>query len=389
MSETNATDHGHRQERPTHGPCDSHLEAARRSLLDTGTRNRLIHVNRNNPRANCINIVNERSDDVFRILRRDGRRMKFKAMGEDREEPDDDTRLAPIDARDGETDEDRYTDAYLETRLGPDAQQKRLLRLALDARTAEEEQGVNILYLALGFVTWFEDNSSSVAREAPLILLPAELVRNARTSTYDLRCRDDEITTNLPLQERLKQDFGMVLPEIDEGDDWLPSEYFSRVTDLIAERTGWCVQPDAMQLGFFSFAKFLMVRDLELHSRKANKKVLAAELGRTLRAGAQRAPAAPAAPDELRNTRDMLNWATDVLHTPLHGVEYTPFAALADLVRCTGLDVPAPWSASPSIAWPPSRRTNWRTVCTPHSTPRGLLPVTVVPWRSHGQFVAG
>ena len=111
--------------------------------------------------------------------------MKFRAMGEDRDEPDDDTRLAPTDSRDAEYDQGRYTDAYLETLLGPDAQQKRLLRLALDARTAEEEQGVNILYLALGFLTWFEDKSSSVAREAPLILLPAELVRNARH--FDLR----------------------------------------------------------------------------------------------------------------------------------------------------------------------------------------------------------
>ena len=315
-------------------------------------------------------------------------------------------------------------------------------------------------------MTWFEDKSLSVAREAPLILLPAELVRNARTSTYDVRCRDDEVATNLPLQERLKQDFGMVLPEIEETDDWLPAEYFSQVTDKIAGRTGWRVQSDAMQLGFFSFAKFLMVRDLdpgnwadveltasqlvrgllaegfdpgaslfgpddkldrilapaeiiqvvdadasqtkvieevrsgnnlvvqgppgtgksqtianivaaavhhgktvlfmaekmaalsvvydrlvkhglrdvclELHSRKANKKALAAELGRTLRAGAQPAPAVPAAPDELRDTRDRLNRVADVLHSPLPGVDYTPFAALADLARCVGLDVPAP-----------------------------------------------
>ena len=34
------------------------LEAARRKLLDTGTRNRLVHVNRANTRANCLNIIN-------------------------------------------------------------------------------------------------------------------------------------------------------------------------------------------------------------------------------------------------------------------------------------------------------------------------------------------
>ena len=48
------------------------LEAARRKLLDSGTRNRLVHVNRANQRANCLNIINERADDVFSILRSNG-----------------------------------------------------------------------------------------------------------------------------------------------------------------------------------------------------------------------------------------------------------------------------------------------------------------------------
>ena len=108
--------------------------------------------------------------------------------------------------------EARHTDRYLETPSGPDALQKRLLRLAKDAKTAEEEQGINVLYLALGFLTWFETPSSSVQREAPLILLPVELIRDDRRSTYDIVCRSDDITTNLPLQERLKQDFGVALP---------------------------------------------------------------------------------------------------------------------------------------------------------------------------------
>jgi hypothetical protein len=50
------------------------LEGARRKLLDTGTRNRLVHVNRANARANCLNVINEQPDPVFEILRRNGRR---------------------------------------------------------------------------------------------------------------------------------------------------------------------------------------------------------------------------------------------------------------------------------------------------------------------------
>ena len=47
--------------------------------------------------------------------------------------------------------------------------------MAREARTLEEEQGINVLYLALGFLHWFEDESSSVDRQAPLILVPAIL----------------------------------------------------------------------------------------------------------------------------------------------------------------------------------------------------------------------
>ena len=66
----------------------------------------------------------------------------------------------------------------------------------------------------MGFLTWFENQSSTVPREAPLVLLPVELVRNARTSTYDMRLRDEDVLTTLPLQQRLKEDFGIALPEL-------------------------------------------------------------------------------------------------------------------------------------------------------------------------------
>ena len=253
----------------TTGGDDSALERllakARQQLLETGTRNRLIHVNRDNKRANALTIINERSDDVFDILKCGGKRMRFLATGTDRTEDSDDglPLLEDFSLREP-FDETRYTDNRLETPLGPDALQKRLLRLARDARTAEEEQGINILFLALGFLTWFEDKNSDTQREAPLILLPVDLVRNERTSTYDIRIREEDIATNLPLQERLKGDFGIDLPEIDaDAEDFSPSSYFDRVDQVIDSRERWRIDRDGMQLGFFSFAKLLMLKDLE------------------------------------------------------------------------------------------------------------------------------
>ncbi len=248
----------------TTGQVAQLLDKARRRLVEMGARNPLIHVNRNARRSNRLNIINERSDDVFAILRSDGRRMRFAATAseEDDEDQDDLVLLLPDYTDDGR-DESRFTDKFLETPLTHNQLQKRLLKLARNARIAEEEQGVNILYLALGFLNWLEDRNSAVQREAPLILLPVELFRNERTSTYDLRCRDDDVVTNLPLQERLKTDFSVALPEIDDSAEWTPSGYFQSVRDAISGHSRWTVDDDGMQLGFFSFSKLLMLRDLD------------------------------------------------------------------------------------------------------------------------------
>jgi len=235
----------------------------RKRLVETGTRNRLVHVNRANTKGNVLNVVNERSDDVHGILA-DGKAMRFLALGRDKDEDVQGLRLA--NAGEVGFTEERYGDVQLETRLGPDALAKKLLKIAREARTAEEEQGVNILYLALGFLTWFEDKSSSISREAPLVLLPVELVRNQRTSTYDLRLREDDLLTNLPLAQRLREDFGIDLPEVEVTDGWKPSVYFDQVQQVIASREGWKIEVDAIQLGFFSFSKLLMYLDLAIEA---------------------------------------------------------------------------------------------------------------------------
>lgn len=234
------------------------IEDTRRRLVETGTRNRLIHVNRANTRGNTLNIANGRSDNIYSVLSV-RRTMRFRPLGTDHEIGET-LRLA--DANEGNGDASRFADTELETRLGPDALQRKLLKISREAQTAEEEQGVNILYLALGFLTWFEDKASSIPREAPLLLLPVELVRNRRTSTYDIRIRDDDLVMNLPLHQRLKDDFGIDLPEVEVGEIWQPSNYFEQVGAAITNRQRWSIDRNGIQLGFFSFSKLLMFLDL-------------------------------------------------------------------------------------------------------------------------------
>lgn len=235
------------------------FEDTRRRLVETGTRNRLVHVNRENTRGNVLNIVNGRSDIVYGALSAH-KTMRFRATASAAEADGEMVGLANGTDEDGNA--GGYTESELTTRLGSEALEKKLLKIAHEAKTAEDEQGANILYLALGFLKWFEDKNSNVPREAPLILLPVDLVRNQRTSTYDLRLRDDDIGANLPLQQRLLDDAGIRLPEIEVESGWRPSDYFEQVQTTISSRDRWSVDRDGIQLGFFSFSKLLMFRDL-------------------------------------------------------------------------------------------------------------------------------
>ena len=141
--------------------------------------------------------------------------------------------------------------------------EKRLLSIYRDAKTAEEEQGINILFLAIGFLRWYEDDHSEVLREAPLVLLPVSLNRDRRRSTFELRSRDEDITENQAILERLRTDFAITLPDLPEWDDWRPSDYFAEVSETISAKSRWSVDPRGIELGFYSFSKLLMIRDLE------------------------------------------------------------------------------------------------------------------------------
>jgi hypothetical protein len=236
------------------------FEDARKRLVETGTRNRLIHVNRALTRGPVLNVINERSDFVFQKLSAQ-KNMHFLPRGLDKTDGSRETSLALPDPAEA-LDDQRLNDEFLETPLGPDGLQKKLLSLAREARTAEEEQGVNILYLALGFLTWYEDEISKVPRVAPLILLPVELQRNERTSSYDTRMREEDLIANLPLSIRLHDDFCIDLPEVEVDEGWTPTSYFDLLACAIAPWPAWSIDRNAIQLGFFSFSKLLMYQDL-------------------------------------------------------------------------------------------------------------------------------
>ena len=239
------------------------LDQARRDLIDLTRRNRLLHAPVEGKRPWCMAISGYNPDELFEKLYRQEnfRGYAFKARKEDT----DQQRTLAIPSS-PQANFHRYHPAStrrprLQTRLAPDQLQKRLTKIFREERTLEEEQGLSTLYLALGFLRWFDSDQAEESL-APLLLVPVTMVRVGGTDGYLLRGRDDEIVPNISLREKLKSNFDIDLPDIPDDDLWRPSSYYKAVNREIRRQQRWRVDDEAIGLGFFTFSKFLMWRDL-------------------------------------------------------------------------------------------------------------------------------
>lgn len=258
---------------------ETKIERARMELLDLGARNRLLNVPRFSKSAKTVDIVDEKSAEIFRILVSEGRTMTFLAGAKGRESEDSDETEALVELGLPDDDEKdangrfmRHGDTKLQTRMTPNGLQKRLLDLYFDARTLEEEQGVNILYLGLGTLKWIDPNNAENIRYAPLILLPVSLERGSAAERFKLRARPEEFASNLSLEAFLDRLHNIRMPDFEATDDFDFETYAAKVAEAIAIKPTWSVQPDDVVLGFFSFAKFLMYRDLDPNLWPASRK---------------------------------------------------------------------------------------------------------------------
>jgi very-short-patch-repair endonuclease len=251
------------------------LDEVRKSLIDTGLRqNRLLHHNRQSKTKKHITLLATDVDATFGKLWDGKARIGFlddpRATERERRRRDDDAEAAERDAEEIlllPAPRPAASPTMLQTRLGRNAMEDKLAKLKRDAKDIEEEQGVNTLFLAVGFLKWFEDTRSDKEREAPLILIPVQLHHDVRRGTVEMTAREDDLTINIVLQESLKA-LNVLLPEFPsdksgDSEGWTPSAYFDLVQAAISSKPGWGIDREGIELGFFSFGKHLMYRDLD------------------------------------------------------------------------------------------------------------------------------
>lgn len=237
------------------------LEKSRKELLDFSLRNRLI--NYKNSISRTIEIIDEKSDEIFNILVNDGFSMIFEPSDIDENSENDlDDYYLFTQPKEKVIDQERFTDNILQTKHSDIQLQKRLRSISSFAKSSIEEQGVNILYLALGFLKWYESDDSAVERFAPLILVPVTLQRTSVRSKFKLRYNEEEPGVNISLLEKIKNEQGIKIESLELIQKEDIRSFYLQIKNSIKDLNRWQVIEDDIRLGFFSFNKFLMYNDL-------------------------------------------------------------------------------------------------------------------------------
>lgn len=126
------------------------------------------------------------------------------------------------------------------------------------AKSAEEETGAKILYLAMGFLVW-KTKLDGEEKVAPLVLLPVNVKKSKAMGTYLEKGEGYEVNTTL--LEFLKREFAIDIRGV-EGKGLLPKQIISVFSTKTASMKGWYVFED-VYLAHFTFARYAMWADVK------------------------------------------------------------------------------------------------------------------------------
>jgi len=264
------------------GGTEAGLEKIRTRLLDLTNRNRLL--NFRHTTASSLRVVSADLNETFRRLL-DGGKLVFLPV------PEPDIGVAEMvpEGRDtSEVSQRKMSAADYAESLGWETSYdleehsynaesggflpvlhyleglERITRkIGSAAKTAIEESGTNMLYLVLGFLEWYEADDSQQPRYAPLLTVPVALDRGGgKGSGFEcsIEYSGEDFTTNLSLVEKMRHDFALEIPNIEDEDT--PEKYFARFSHVLKQKRRWRIRQQ-ITLSLLSFGKLLMYRDLD------------------------------------------------------------------------------------------------------------------------------
>lgn len=273
------------------------LSESRKKLLDLTLRNTLL--NYNLKRKNRIIIVDELPNILYKHLL-DGKKLKivpipYPSVEEESNDDEIDETSGFINAKahalqlgicvdeeapyieDNEENlEDKYFDDSIQTLHYPDALEGLLRKKRIDANSAIQETGSNLLYLAIGFLKWKENKNSDKELYAPLLLIPVQIEKGLPDKetgvyTYKIEYTGEDLFSNISLQYKIRNEFGIKLPTFNENTT--PEEYFKKINSICDKKAELIGVSRMFALDFFHFSKLLMYLDLDSKNWPEDRKL--------------------------------------------------------------------------------------------------------------------
>ncbi len=243
-------------------------------LLDTGKRNNLIHFK--DSKTSTVEIL---SPDFVTLVSRAEHSVVFEVYDPKLENEEEIFDFEKQDDKENPKENSIPKDAYLS------AYQKKLKKhqilvyntankpiaalknISKKAKTAVEETGVNIAYIAFGFIRWTEEENPQLMMRAPILLAPITIENESSIEPYRIKIIGDETIVNPTFLFKLQNEYGITLPEFD--DDEGVETYFAKIEQLLS-KLKWEISTEC-KIGIFSFLKLNMYQDLKENAEKIVK----------------------------------------------------------------------------------------------------------------------
>ena len=142
---------------------------------------------------------------------------------------------------------------------------KALSNIYKKVKRESEEKGLNIGYIAVGFLEWYEREDAQTKIKTPLILVPIKIEQDGRRAPFRISLNTDEqISLNPIIKKKFETDFDIVLDDFSSDSDTHStlSIYLADLKRQISEESNWTIKNDIV-IDTFNFQNLVIWNDLD------------------------------------------------------------------------------------------------------------------------------
>ena len=156
----------------------------------------------------------------------------------------------------------KWNDKKIQTLMLPDTLNKYMDSIYKKYNFFIKETGVNPLFFCFGFLEWTESQNSDHKFYSPILIFQAVLNKKKRKN-FSVSGAGNELNINQALNEKLKRDFSIELPELKETEDNQIDIYLEEVRKKISVNHNWKVK-NWVSFGLYPNQNMVIFKDMRL-----------------------------------------------------------------------------------------------------------------------------